>query len=268
MAQAKPQSKAPELKPVQPQEEHEKQIVIPVTIKLGKAFYAKLPFLIALLFFFSFSMVMFDKSNFKTTDLFDLSRLEFNVGKLYSISFILFLVLLAASIALSMYYSAGINFVPSMLVVLATFIPALLLGALAYPWLMSTFLAFAAAVSFCGILSSFSHEITIPRAWAILSASMLLLTVLAFLVVFDKVALNKDAHFNLLIDSVLSKAPGSEAIKPALFSIPEFQLLYNRFALLSAVLAAAIAGLAGFVLQVLSLGALFGLNKLLETPKS
>ncbi|HLC37948.1 MAG TPA: hypothetical protein VJI71_00665, partial [Candidatus Norongarragalinales archaeon] len=329
----------------------ERQIVIPLTIKIGKDFYSKLPFLIALLCFFTFSLVMFDKSNFKTMDLFDLQRASFTITKLYSVSFIIFVLLFAACIALAMYYSLGLGVVSGVLVTILAFMVSAVMGFAFYPWLLTPFLTFAAVISFCAIVSSISPRFSLPRAFAILSAGMMLFALLAFFVVFYKVAENKDAHVNLLLDSLLARAatgginidsnsisssitkedfasivtqdlsrdflvenyPGyttlSQAeqdslvaafhvkavdytydafkensgriaqgvntaiisaagsqgglLKQQLYAIPEFRLVYNRFALFSGAMAAVIAGFAGFFVQLLALGFLFGLKKTL-----
>jgi len=122
-------------------------------------------------------------------------------------------LLFALALALGIYYSVGVGWAASLLVVATVFIPSLLLGLVFYPWLLTAFLAFAFVVSFCSFLASFWSEISISKAWAVLSAGMLLLVILAFLVVFYKVAENKDMHVNLFVDSLVAQA-GSTASVP------------------------------------------------------
>ncbi|MFH1056558.1 MAG: hypothetical protein V1717_02045, partial [Candidatus Micrarchaeota archaeon] len=188
-------------------------IVIPLTITVGREFQSKLPLLVGLLLLFSFSLVLFDKTNVKTTDLSDLQRVQYNVPKVFSLSMVLFLVVFSLSLAIGMYYSMGLGWAGSLLVLPATFVLALVLGLAFYPWLLTTFLSLALVVSFCSFLSSFWSRPSIASAWAVLSAGMLLFAILAFLVVFYKVSENKDAHVNLFLDSLVSQA-GSAATIP------------------------------------------------------
>lgn len=191
-----------------------KQIVIPITISfsLGDSFQKKLPFLLGLLLFFSFAMVMFEKSNLKTTDLSDLQRVQYNIPKLYSFSFILFMILFAFTLALAVYYSISLGWVPSLLVVPVVFIPAILLGLIAYPGLLMTFLGLAIVVTFSAVIASLWDKYSLSRAWSLLSLAMLLFSICAFLVVFGKVAENKDAHIDLFLDTLVSQAQSGGSI--------------------------------------------------------
>ena len=65
------------------------------------AFRGKLPIIVILCVLFAFSGVMLARSNLSIADAFDFPRYEFNVAKLYSVSFILFIGLFAVSIALA-----------------------------------------------------------------------------------------------------------------------------------------------------------------------
>ena len=245
--------------PVQPQ-----QVVIPLTITIGKEFKNKIPFLVGLFLLFSFSLVMFDKSNLKTMDLTDMQRVQYNIPKLYSVSFILFLVLVSFSLALAIYFSLSLGWAAGLLVVPATFLPALVMGASFYPWLLTAFLVFATVISFAAIVSSVWHKLSLSRAWAVLSASMLLFSLLAFFVVFTKIAVNKDAHVTAFLDTFAQ----SEMIKNQIYSLPAFKIVYDRFAFLTAAIAALIASVIGFIIQLLALVALFALERLVPMPES
>ena len=289
----------------------EASLTIPLTITIGRSFHNKLPFLIGLILFFSFSMIMFDKSNLKTMDLSDLQRVDYNIPKLYSLSFILFMFLIAFSLALAIYYSLSLRWAPGLLVVPATFLPSLLLGLLLFPHLLGAFVVFATVTSFAAIVSSVWHKLSISRAWAVLSASMLLFTVLAFFVVFSKVSANKDAHINNLLDTALSQAQsglaggttptipsseqlvaafsqnstsamqmvsqllaqylasaGAQSLKTQIYLLPSFKMFYDRFAFISASIAALVASFVGFFIQVLALLILFGLERAIPMHES
>ncbi len=341
----------------QPPQEGRKEIVIPLRFSVGKEFMSKLPFLIALFLFFSFSLVMFDKSNFKTTDLSDLQRVQYNFQKLYSLSFILFLILFSLSMALGIYYSISIGWIPALLVLPATLMPSLIAGLIFFPWLMSSFLAFSLTISLTSILASFWPGYSLARAWSILSIAMVVFALLAFFVVFYKVAENKDVHIDLFLNSLVAQsqgggigsvsipaqvissslskedfssfisqadvrellladypnfaslsdnekqaaigafhtkivdlayssfqknsglisqslgeslstrfASGSEALKQQIYLLPQFKAIYDRYAFFSASLAALVASFIALFIQILALGFLFALHKLVPQP--
>ena len=85
---------------------------------------------------------------------------------------------------------------------------------------------------------------------------MLLLTVLAFFVVFGKVAANKDAHVNTILEIL-------GPLKAGVYASPLFKIVYDHFALLFASLAALIASFVGFFIQIIALLFLFALERVL-----
>lgn len=185
-----------------------KEIVIPLTISidLGREFQSKIPFLLGVLLLFSFALIMFEKSNLKTTDISDLQRMQYNIPKLYSFSFILFSLLFAMALALAIYYAVGLGWVASLLVLPATLLPAIVLGIVAFPALFGTFVYMSLTVLFAAIVASFWNNLTMSRAWALLSVTIILFSLFAFLIVFGKVAANKDAHIDLFLDTLVSQA--------------------------------------------------------------
>ncbi len=201
-------SKLPDSQPAQQLGTVHKEIVIPLTISinLGREFQSKIPFLIGVLLLFSFALIMFEKSNLKTTDISDLQRMQFNIPKLYSFSFILFAVLFAMALALAIYYAIGLGWVESLLVLPATLLPAIVLGMIAFPALFGTFVYMSLTVLFAAIVASFWTNFTVSRAWALLSVTIILFSLFAFLVVFGKVSANKDAHIDLFLDTLVSQA--------------------------------------------------------------
>ncbi|HLD62705.1 MAG TPA: hypothetical protein VI875_02470 [Candidatus Norongarragalinales archaeon] len=339
--------------PQEPVQEVRKEIVIPLRITVGKEFKSKLPFLLGLLLLFTFALIMFDKSNFKTTDLSDMQRVQYNMPKLYSLSFILFIILFSLSLALGVYYAIGLGWLSSLLVIPATIIPSLILGLIFFPWLTSTFLALSATISFTAILASFWPKFSISRAWTALSIAMIIFSLLAFFVVFYKVAENKDVHIDLFLNSLVAQsqgggvgnivipaqvisssvskddfssfitqndvreillasypnfaslsdsekelaiqsfhskiielgysafqknsglvaqalgnslsarfASGAEALKQQIYLLPQFKLIYDRYALLTAAIAALVASFIALFIQLIALGFLFALHKL------
>ena len=161
----------------------------------------KLPILLIILLFFSFSAVMFEKSNFKTVDLFDLNRTDFNAAKAYSINFMLFAVLLSITLALAMFYGQGISPVLAGLT-----LPVLLLGSLIlgifFPLLFLAFASIAVVISAAAISASFISDLEFKNVFSASGKAMILLAVLAFFVVSGKVSSNKtfyeDTFFSTL----------------------------------------------------------------------
>lgn len=353
--QAQPAVPAPVPQPQAPAQMQEvrREIVIPLRIKVGKEFKSKLPFLLGLLVLFTFALIMFDKSNFKTTDLSDMQRVQYNMPKLYSLSFILFIILFSISLALGIYYAIGLGWISSLLVIPATLVPSLILGLIFFPWLMSPFLALSATISFTAILASFWPKFSISRAWTALSVAMIVFALLAFFVVFYKVAENKDVHVDLFLNSLVAQSQGggagtisipaqvisssvskddfssfitqndvreillasypnfaslsdsekelaiqafhtkfidlgyaafqknsglvaqalstslsarfassSEALKQQIYVLPQFKQIYDRYALFTAAIAALVASFIALFIQLLALGFLYALHKL------
>ncbi len=73
----------------QPTQAQGKQLTITIphiSLKMNDEFSAKLPFLALMFLLFVFSLVMFQKANFHTSDVTDLARIQYNMPKVYSTS--------------------------------------------------------------------------------------------------------------------------------------------------------------------------------------
>ena len=135
------ETKAKEAKVQEPKSESPKsQIATGFFPKDASYLKAKLPLLFLILLFFSFAGFLFDRANFHAVDLVDLSRLQYNVPKLYSLTFLLFLVLFALVLALSVHFGFGTHMLHSLLVLPAALLPAIALGFL-FPKLLMVFAA-------------------------------------------------------------------------------------------------------------------------------
>lgn len=190
-----------------PQQPAPRQLTITLpapTISFDETVKAKLPFLVLLLLLFSFSLVMFGKANFHTLDLVDLSRLEYNLPKLYSVSFILFILLYGAAFGVAMFYgmkqSVWVAGVVLPLALIAAFVVSLFhSGSYFMP-----FMAFALVLSAAAIASSFRTDGSLSRFWGTAGTALLLLTLLTFLIAYSKVAANKDVYMNTFITTGLT----------------------------------------------------------------
>jgi len=192
-----------------PPEHHsaKKQITITlpsISVRATKHFQAKMPFLLLLLLIFSFSLVMFEKANFHASDLVDFNRLQYNIPKLWSVSFIVFLLLFALALAIAVFYGFGQGWLPASIVLPITIIPAIVIS-LFYPTaLMLPFIVFALSVTSAALTASlFSIEDgkRVSTIWTTLGIAMLLFVALTFTVSFVKIASNKDAFVNQFIES-------------------------------------------------------------------
>ncbi len=189
-----------------------KQITITlpsISVHATRDFQAKLPFLLLLLLIFVFSLVMFEKANFHSTDLVDFNRLQYNIQKFWSVSFIVFLLLFALALAIAVFYGFGQGWLLASLVLPVTIIPAIVI-ALFYPnALMLPFIVFALSVSAAALIASFSPSEAgkkISSIWTVLGIALLLFIALTFVVSFIKIASNKDAYVNQFIESGVAAA--------------------------------------------------------------
>jgi len=196
---------------MQPQAPAQQQLTITIpsiNIVIDKEFKAKVPFLFLLLLLFSFALVMFERSNFSTMDLVDFQRFEYHLQKTYSISFIIFVVLFSAALGIAIFFGARISRLLSLLVLPITLVPALVMGSF-YPALMAPYLAFALTLSAGALIASFYREPSFSNVWGTASKALLVLLVLSFFIVFDKVSATKDAHMDAFFASASGMLPSS-----------------------------------------------------------
>ncbi len=167
---------------------------------------AKLPILFLILLFFSFAAFLFEKANFHSVDIVDLPRLQYNVAKLYSLTFLLFIVLFSLVLALSVHFGFGSKLLQSLLVLPAALLPAVVLG-LVFPKLLGVFLAFAVVAGAASAFASMQKELTLSAAWNVIGRAMLVLMILAFLIAFMKFGANPSYYSDRLFDSAFELVP-------------------------------------------------------------
>ncbi len=181
-----------------------KQITIQmpsISLRIDEHFKAKLPFLLLLFLLFAFSLVLFEKSNFSVADFFDVGRLQYNLSKLWSISFVLFLLLFSFAVALAMFYGFGQTWSVSLLVA----VPALVI-ALAESFLFSSgyfwpFIAFALTIGAASFIASFRTQVKFSSIYSTAGTAFLVLVVLSFFVSYNLIAANKDVYIDTLIST-------------------------------------------------------------------
>lgn len=202
-----------------PVESTDKQITLQFNIPLTQNFKAKLPFLVVIFLLFVFTAVLFDKSNFKIIDFLNFARLDQNLGKLYSLSFILFLIVFSLTISLSIFYGHGISPWLAMLTLPLMLIGSLILG-LFFPGLTVVFVALGVVISSAAFFSSLRKEVDWGRIWNVADQALLILVLLATVVVFLNATANQEVYTDALasglagsVTSDLTSSNGSQ--KPA-----------------------------------------------------
>jgi hypothetical protein len=181
-----------------------KQITIQmptISIRIDEQFKAKLPFLLLCLLLFAFSLVLFEKSNFHTIDLVDLGRLQYNVSKLWSVSFVLFLLLYSFALALAMFYGFGQNWSSFLLVLVPTLVIAGVASLFYSGGYLLAFLAFALTLSAGTLLATFRTQVKFSSVYSTAGSAVLVLVVLSFFVSFNQISANKDAYIDAFISS-------------------------------------------------------------------
>ena len=181
-----------------------KQITIQmptISIRIDEHFKAKLPFLLLMLLLFAFSLVLFEKSNFHTIDIVDIGRLQYNVSKLWSVSFVLFILLYSFSVALAMFYGFGQNWGSSLLVAVPTLAIAVVTALFYSGGYLLAFPAFALTLCAASLLASLRTQVKFSSVYSTAGTALLVLVVLSFFVAFTQISANKDAYIDAFISS-------------------------------------------------------------------
>ncbi len=170
------------------------------------AFRARLPLILLLAVLFVFSGLMLAKASLNIADLFDIPRYEFNIAKLYSISFILFLVLFAIAISLSIVYGHGLGLGAALLPLPLLAITSLIFY-LVYSEMLWPLLILAASIEAAAVAGSRQEKITFSSAWGASGKALVVLLLLAFVYVAASVNANKEHYFDSLLGSAAELAP-------------------------------------------------------------
>lgn len=166
----------------------------------------RLALLAILAVMFIFALFMFTRSSFAANDMFDVSRLQYNIEKLYSISFTLFIILFSLSMALAVYYGFGASRMEAALALAAVVVLALLYSFLAWAYAYA-FLGFAAAVACSVVLASMSKDQSLSAAWGVTSKALMLLLIVAAFATYVKVVSNNQAYTNTFVNGLAIAAP-------------------------------------------------------------
>lgn len=186
-----------------------------LTLDFGPTFQFRLALLGLVILLFGFSLFVFARSNFAISDIYDLPRLQFNISKLWSLTFVLFLALYSLSIALAAEYGVNLPKVQAAFPLFALVILAVVMSFFFTPY-RAAFIAFAVALGACSIAASFYDKLSLGNAWSVTSKALTVLLILAFLFTFMRASSAKDRYFDLMLNSVTTQAPELiQSIAPA-----------------------------------------------------
>lgn len=204
----KDDAKKPPVKPEVPLEVPSRDRTMKVTfsLQIDKAVQSKLPFLLLCLVLFFFACVMLAKANFSFGDVFDFQRIEHNVEKLYSLSFLLFIVLYSMTLALSAMYGFNLRTQTVLLSMLFVVFP-FAIASYMFPRYVLAFLALAFPVVMTAFFISMQEKLNLSSLYNSMSKALLLFMVLAVAFTFVKVQGDKDLYFDSFLFNVAKLAP-------------------------------------------------------------
>ena len=192
-----------------PKDAKENKSGISITIPhlvFDNQFKLKAPLLVLMLVLFAFAGYLFQTANLHVTDLVDIQRMQFSAAKLYSLSFILFIVLYSLVLALSMHFGHGQNWLMGLLTLAPTLLAAIVLGVM-FPSYLGAFVAFALAAGAAALFATRVEKINLAGAWKVAGRALLVLAVLAFVLTFMKVNANPQYYSDRFLNGAVALAP-------------------------------------------------------------
>jgi len=181
-------------------------VTVDFSFVASPGFKAKLPILVIVAVLLAFSGLMLARANLSMADMFDVPRYEFNVAKLYSVSFILFIALFAITLALAIVYGYGISMGASVLLAAALALVALVMSVIIQGMLWP-FLILAASAATASATGSTKPKLTVFSAWNASGNAMTVLLVLLFAYSVAMANANKDAYVDSLFAGAAEFAP-------------------------------------------------------------
>src|SRR3989344_5105497 len=178
------------------------------TFELDKSAKLKLPFLAASLLFLLLSFVMLEKVGFSFSDIFDFERISNNFEKLFSISFVLFILLYSLALGLATFFGFNMRssnaFVFSMSVILPLVISFFLDPTHRY-FLANIWLAFGVVL---GVLfATLLDNLSFGSIYRTLGHALFVMLIVAVLFTAVKVNSQKEEYFNLFVQNIAELTP-------------------------------------------------------------
>jgi len=181
-------------------------ITIDFSFIASPAFKGKLPIIVIILVLFAFSGVMLSRANLSIADAFDVPRYEFNVAKLYSVSFLLFIALFAVTVALATVYGYGLSMGAAVMLLAALALVSLIMS-LVLPGMMWPLFILAASIAAASAAGSTKPKLTFFSAWNASGKAMTVLLILLFAYSAAVANANKDAYVDTLLSGAAEFTP-------------------------------------------------------------
>lgn len=180
-----------------------------MSLKFDDYFKSKLMILAFALLIFAVSLLLFQSSEFHFIELFDMSNIQLLIPKLYSVSFILFIISYSLVLALSSFYSFKTSVPQSLFGFL--FVVIALVFSLLYSSGFSALISFSLVPFFICLLNSKSESLNLSSSYNSVSRGLYALLVLGFIFVFLMVSSNQAFYFNYFLNSTASIVPGASS---------------------------------------------------------
>ncbi len=182
------------------------KIEISLDLSLDEYVKKRLPLLILLIVFMLFSFLLFASSNLSTLYIFDFSHLQYNLSKLYSLHFIMFIIFFSLTLGGTVFYGFGAKrFYASL--PLPIYLVVAFISVIFMPSMLLPFVGFAFALGTASIFASFYSSPTFGHVWAVISKALLIFVLIVFIFSFLKFSLGREFYFNLMLDGAASFAP-------------------------------------------------------------
>ncbi|MFH1107278.1 MAG: hypothetical protein V1787_05265 [Candidatus Micrarchaeota archaeon] len=185
-------------------------VKITLSLNIDKAIKQKLPFLIAIAVLFLFACFMLARANFSIGDLFNFQRISDNLEKLYSLSFILFIIIFSLALSLSVLYGFKLDSQTALVSMLVLIVP-LLIAFMAYPRYSFAFVAIAFPVGLTAFFASMRDKLNIAAIYSSISKALFIFVLLSTAFTLVKVQGEKDIYFDNFLNNTVRLAPAVQS---------------------------------------------------------
>ncbi len=182
---------------------------------MDRQFMLKAPFLAVLFLLFTFSLFLLAESRVLSTEwLTEISRFEvYLMPRLFSPVFLLFLLFISVSFALSAFFGFGQSLKNhSLFALAATIVPALIVGIIYYgqhPNFLLAFIGLAIGVSSAAFFAIGTQSPKLSNVWDILGTALTVFTVIAVAIAFAVVSSDQDYYFDKFFFGLAKLAPST-----------------------------------------------------------
>lgn len=175
------------------------------SLKFDEYFKSRLIILGVALLIFIISLFLLQSSDFHFIELFDMSSIQLLIPKLYSISFILFIISYSLVLALSSFYSYKLSISQSLFSSL--FILIGIIFSILYAPYLAAFLTLSIIPVTISLLNRKSEKLTLSDSYNSVSRSLYLLLILGAVSAFIITSSSQAYYFNYFLNSTASMVP-------------------------------------------------------------